>query len=412
MKKYMIMCAKASTVAHINYHFTQFGKIVDYLDKLFPNKILAIDYETLNFNLLQAIKQIIKYKLEYVCMYVTTENLRNSILFAKYIKRIFPNVSILAYGNTTILIPNLYINSPFDAIHKDGDYETCIQSFFKYYNVDNTKLEGMYVINEGNLVNTKEGTFIGENDWGISNPTRVPINKYIKIKKKKRFVINISKGCPFSCKHCLINIVEGKSERRRSISNLKDVISRIYPQYAHIKLWAANFTLNKQYVYDFCNLVKEYFPDLTWECATKIDLIDDNLLKTMSNYGCKQINLGIETLNEEKWIKNTKDYSVQKIDNVIDNVQKFGIKIRGCIMLGIPGQTKESIYKTIDYLILKGVDIRPTIFTPYHLLDENISIDDIDDYNKKTFNAHVDEITYKQLINLLTNIKDYKKILK
>ena len=44
--------------------------------------------------------------------------------------------------------------------------------------------------------------------------------------------------------------------------------------YKHIKIWSANFTLKKQYVYEFCDVMSKY-PDVTWECATRIDLLED-----------------------------------------------------------------------------------------------------------------------------------------
>ena len=100
-------------------------------------------------------------------------------------------------------------------------------------------------------------------EWGMSKEGQVPVDEYNKRKEKNRYVINISRGCPFGCPHCLIQLTEGKKERRRDLDNLEKVIDKIKNKYKHIKIWAANFTLDKEYVIEFCKMMKEKFPDIT-----------------------------------------------------------------------------------------------------------------------------------------------------
>ena len=92
MEKYLLICAKSSTVRHINYHFTQFGEVVGYLRKVFPNRIIAKDYDVLNIDLLQFIDSIINYNITKIIMYVTFENYKNSIELLKYLKKYLENL--------------------------------------------------------------------------------------------------------------------------------------------------------------------------------------------------------------------------------------------------------------------------------------------------------------------------------
>ena len=416
MNKFLMVSPKSENVMHINYHYTQFGEVIDYLNKFFPDQIIALDEDVDSRNVFDIIKQ---NNIEKVVMQVNYENANNAFEMSEKIKKESSNIPILAYGNVPIMLPKLFLNSKFDAIHSSGDAEVSIKSFFRYYNANESteklqeSLRGTSIVTEQELIPTQSGQFIAPDNWGISKQDDVPIDEYDRIKGKDRFVINISRGCPFQCPHCLIQLTEGKLERRRSINNLKEAISTIQEKYKHIKVWAANFTLNKKYVSEFCEMMDSNFKDITWECATRIDLLNDNdMLNEMYKAGCRQISIGIESLNNNELI-HTKDFTPDEISTVIDNVQQAGIQVKGCVMLGMPNQTKESIVRTFKFLKDRQVIIRPTIYTPYHHLTENIAnISYISRYNRKTYpNSNVPGISHKQLIEIVKNPNNYEEIL-
>ena len=76
MYNFLILWANTSTVRHINYHFTQFGEICDYLDKKFQNEIEMLDADMLNMDLSKITKFLVKQEYKAIAMYVTTENIR------------------------------------------------------------------------------------------------------------------------------------------------------------------------------------------------------------------------------------------------------------------------------------------------------------------------------------------------
>lgn len=95
----------------------------------------------------------------------------------------------------------------------------------------------------------------------------------------------------------------------------------------------------------------ENFHGIEWECTTRMNFLEDeNVLEKMSNAGCKQISLGIETINKDEPTYIGKKYDVDNLEQTIKRVQKHNIKIKACIMLGIPGQSRESIVKTFSFL--------------------------------------------------------------
>lgn len=413
MYNFLILWANTSTVRHINYHFTQFGEICDYLDKKFQYEIEMLDADMLNMDLSKITKFLVKQEYKAIAMYVTTENIRQSINIAELVKEIYPNTKIFAYGTLSVLLPDFFIKTCFDAIYTDGDQEKAIENYFKYVlSGDEDILSGIKLIKDCKLTNTKKGEYIDINELGFSNLDKLPVQEYFKAKEKRRIIITMSRGCPFNCPHCLVQMTEGHRDRRRNILLFKEELEKIFDEYKYIKFFSPNFTLDKEYVIELCKMLIDNFKGIEWECTTRMNFLEDeNMLELMAKSGCKQISLGIETLSKTELEYIGKKYDVDNLENVIKRVKKYGIKIKACIMLAIPGQTKESIINTFSFLDNHNVAIRPTIYTPYQKMTSDMSIDEIENYNRKTFYAKVPEVSNAQLLQLVYYPNKYKEIL-
>lgn len=413
MKDFLILWANTTSVRHINYHFTQLGEIVDYLESIFPEKIDILDADMENLDLLQITKRLLKNQYKVVAMYITTENLRQSINISEIIKKTSKTTKIIAYGTLSVLLPDFFKNTKIDAIYINGDQEKAIENYFKYIINNNFEiLSGIKLIQNGILINTKEGEYINFDELGFSNLQRLPLVEYFKVKEKKRVIITISRGCPYTCSHCLVQMTEGHIDRRRNLNKLKEYLNKIFNEYKYFKFFSPDFTLNKEYVIELCEMLKKNFCGIEWECTTRMNFLnDENMLKKMSESGCKQISLGVETINKEELIYIGKEYNVNRLKEIINRVQNYNIKIKACIMLGIPGQNKESIIKTFSFLDNLKVEIRPTIYTPYQQINKDMTIDQIESYNRKLFHVEIEGVTQQELLRLLYEPKKYKEIL-
>lgn len=415
MNKCLVVWPKSETVVHINYHYTQFGEIIDYLQNKLPEQIIALDCDVENKDIINIIDV---NNITKVIMQVNYENAQNAFKMCEKIKE-YKNIPILAYGYIPIKLQGLFLDSKFDVIHVNGDPEICMLTFIKHYeqNIDVSilkhKLKGAKIIKNQNFIVTEKGEYILPNEWGFSKKESVPIDVYDKIKGKNRYVLNISRGCPFGCAHCLVNLSEGRKERRRSIENVKNAIEQVKNDYKHIKIWAANFTLVKEYVDNFCDMMITYFPEITWECSTRVDLVkDEQMLSKMYKAGCRKISLGIESLNSADLIE-TKKFKTEEIEGAISRIQSCKINVNGLVMVGIPGQTKEDIIETFTFLQNNNVNIRATVYTPYQDLTEKDGLLGLSKYNRKTFeNNNIVGVSDEQLLQLVKTPGDFKKLLK
>ncbi|MFH1744574.1 MAG: radical SAM protein [bacterium] len=178
--------------------------------------------------------------------------------------------------------------------------------------------------------------------------------KYNKVES-----ILFSRGCPYQCYYCSRPSIS-KIIRYRSVENLIGEI-KLCLKYCNgnINFQDDTFTMNRQKIIDFCESVKKENLILNWECNTRIDLVDDELLKAMRESGCSRINFGVESGNEElrRKVINKGMFTNEKIKEVFQSCRKHGIEIACYFMIGHPEETKEMVQETKNMILNYGIDI-------------------------------------------------------
>lgn len=159
-----------------------------------------------------------------------------------------------------------------------------------------------------------------------------------------------ARGCPFSCTFCFQDIYK-KTYRTHSPKRVVDEMELLKNKYGarEIAIWDEHFTLVKGRVIEICKEIKARGLDIPWSCASRLDGVNEEMLKEMRSAGCEFIAYGVESGSERmlKIIKKleTKD-SMRK---GFQMTKDAGIKIRGYFMLGLYGETLEEMQETIDF---------------------------------------------------------------
>jgi len=145
------------------------------------------------------------------------------------------------------------------------------------------------------------------------------------------------------------------------------------------------FNIGKKRMLDFCNEKIKRKLDLPWAFMARADLMDQEILETMAEAGLKGVKYGIESAEPKLLAHVRKDLNLRKAVENIAITKKLGIKVHLTFMFGIPGETKETINKTvklakrlnpdsIQFSILTplpGTQIYDELLTKGHLLDAN-----------------------------------------
>jgi radical SAM superfamily enzyme YgiQ (UPF0313 family) len=387
--------------------FTYFWEISNYLKK--ENTVCSLDAFHPEYSTFYITEKFIKEEPELVVMLVREKNILQSIELANFLKSIRPEVPIIAYGDIVNLLPKFFIKMKlFNAIVTGGDWEVSLRNYILYLGDPRLIPSGGYVKKVDKNYPVKIEDFM----WEFPNIVDAPLDFYKTINKKNELCFTVARGCPYNCRFCLSVKTFGIKERRKPFKDTVDFIDKNKKKFDSFKLFAPSFTLDKEWVISFCKLLIKRKIKTKWCATSRINLLDDEeMIKLMAKSGCYKISVGIETINNSsEYLKKT--FPKDQIIRIAKMFKENGIVLKGLIMLGVPGQTKEDVKELYELLEQNDIQIRPTSYSPLEELPlkKSLTIDDIRMYDKFTFYNGINGLSKFDYYNLLTNPYSYKNI--
>jgi hopanoid biosynthesis associated radical SAM protein HpnJ len=176
-----------------------------------------------------------------------------------------------------------------------------------------------------------------------------------------------SRGCPAMCTFCLWpQTHSGHRWRLRSSDDIRDEVKYALEAFPHLKeIFFDDDTFNyrKERTIELCAKLKPL--NFTWSCTSRVTT-DYDTLKAMKEAGCRLLIVGYES-GDPQILKNIKKgATIDMAERFTANCKKLGLVIHGDFIVGLPGETRESIRKTIDFAKkLDNETIQVSIAHPY-----------------------------------------------
>ena len=172
----------------------------------------------------------------------------------------------------------------------------------------------------------------------------------MKLPKINSTTLISSRGCPYNCTFCMKQ-VGGLKWRARSPQNIVNEIKQLHEIYGYdgFVFNDDTFVVNKKRVLEFCRLLNGLDFKVSWYCNGRVNLMDEEIIKAMRNSGCQGIAYGIESGNQDILNKIKKGITLEQIERVVELTKRYGIHVTGYFMIGILGDTRETIKQTFDF---------------------------------------------------------------
>lgn len=189
----------------------------------------------------------------------------------------------------------------------------------------------------------------------LSNLDRFPFPDRALLLNEKKYssedmgLIMTSRGCPYGCTYCA---TDTKRVSFRSVDNVLKEVMFVKEKYGTTQFTFKDdsFTVNKKRVIELCKKLIEADFKIQWECNTRVNLIDEDLLMLMKKAGCNFIKIGIESGSEQVLKIMQKGITLSQIVEAARLLKKAGIHWTGYFMMGMPGETKEDVYQTLKLM--------------------------------------------------------------
>ena len=231
------------------------------------------------------------------------------------------------------------------------------KTFLELLSKDISQVKGIVWRKEGQIIKNPPQEPIKDLD-SLPFPARhlLDLDKYVppvgNYHKLPSTAILSSRGCPFQCTYCSRTGSRIKNTVRfRSIENIIEEIKQCIAQYGILdfRFYDDTFVMPKKRLMEFCRVLLKEKIRISWNCYSRVDTIDLEMLKMMRKAGCYHIKYGVE-FGTEKWLEKTKKRTtLSQARKAIHNTKKVGIAAKASYMIGMPGETIEEIEKTINF---------------------------------------------------------------
>jgi len=176
-----------------------------------------------------------------------------------------------------------------------------------------------------------------------------------------------SRGCPYACSYCDRSVF-GRDYRSNSPEYIYNHMKHLKERFGirHINFYDDQFTFQTKRVDELCRLLIDKPLGMTFNCAVRANHVKEPTLRLMKQAGCWMVSLGIETGDEELLKKHRKQSRLTELAEKIRVMSKIGLRVKGLLMIGLPGETEQTVRRTMDYVFsLPLDDMNLTKFTPF-----------------------------------------------
>jgi len=158
------------------------------------------------------------------------------------------------------------------------------------------------------------------------------------------------RGCPNDCSYCSTSRIQGRRIRRRSPRRVVEAIARL-ARAGHRRFYFVDnsFNLPERYALELCEALAALDPPVIWRCILYPERVRARLVRAMAAAGCHEVSLGFESGCPRILREMNKRFTPEDVRRTSDLLAAHGIRRFGFLLLGGPGETRESVEESLAF---------------------------------------------------------------
>ena len=162
--------------------------------------------------------------------------------------------------------------------------------------------------------------------------------------------VQTRRGCPLSCSYCSTPTIEGKLVRWRSPESVVDWMARWVEQgFRNFYFVDNTFNLPPSYANRLCAAIVKTGLDISWRCILYPGGLDERLIDMLARAGCTEASLGFESGAGAMLCRMNKHFTLPEVRRASELLRRKRIRRMGFLLLGGPGETKESAEESLAF---------------------------------------------------------------
>jgi len=293
-------------------------------------------------------------RYDWVGITATTNLVHNARRVAAHVRREQPQAKIVLGGVHPTVLPEEVLSWPEVDYVVRGEGEITFTELVSGRPVE--KIPGLSFKSGGELIHNPPRQLVSDLD-ALPFPAYdlLPVGRYIPAlggyKRLPAISVVTSRGCSGQCSYC--NNFHGRRVRKRSAGNVIEELKLLKERFGikEIYFFDDSFTEFPGKVKALCEQMVTERLDLTWSCFARFNLVNPELLRAMRAAGCHHASYGIESGDAQLLQGVRKPTDFDQVRQVIAWTHQAGIETLLGFMLGLPGETPETMERTMQFAL-------------------------------------------------------------
>ncbi len=335
----------------------QEGEEVEVLD------LLSTCYSTEKID-----RRLDRFKPEVIGVTSVTMNFSPAVQTLQYCKRKVPEATAVMGGpHVTFTDEETLRKFPEVDIVIRGEGEETMRELVRTLEKEESleTIRGLTFRQNGRTFRTEDRPFIPDLDaLPMPDRTLFPLSRYLAM----RVPVSIlsSRGCPMDCSFCVGYRMTGRKGRFRNPLKVVEEIEAAHRLgFEEVCIDDDLFTRKRSHVFSICDEILRRGLKMNLYAFARVDTVDESLLKKLKEAGCRMICFGLESGNQKILDLAHKRATLEKARHAMDLCKQAGISPFGSFILGLPGETRETMEETISFAQGLGIPYGFHLLSPF-----------------------------------------------
>lgn len=173
----------------------------------------------------------------------------------------------------------------------------------------------------------------------------------VDYRRQLEFIVT-SRGCPANCLFCSSPLFWGRGVRFRSPESVVGEIRAVKERYGltYFSFRDDTFTANRKRVFEICRLIREQRLHILWNCQSRVNAVDEEMLAEMKKAGCECVQFGVESGSPEMLKALGKRILPADVERAAAAARRVGLNLSVYLITGIPGEGEADLARTVGLI--------------------------------------------------------------